>query len=46
MWFETLFSYPADAYETGTFLFANVFQPLHQLLMVVCYMFQNVVKLN
>ncbi|MCZ6617551.1 MAG: hypothetical protein O7E57_05420 [Gammaproteobacteria bacterium] len=32
MWFETLFSYPAYAYETGTFLFANVFQPLWWLI--------------
>ena len=32
MWFETFFSYPADAFDTGTFLFANVFQPLWWLI--------------
>ena len=28
MLFEKLFSYPLEAFATGTFLFANVFQPL------------------
>ena len=32
MWFETLFSYPADAFATGTFLFANVVRPLWWLI--------------
>ncbi|MCZ6658736.1 MAG: hypothetical protein O7C67_15700 [Gammaproteobacteria bacterium] len=28
MWFDTLFNHPADAYRTGTLLFANVVEPL------------------
>ena len=43
MWFETLFSYPAEAYDTGTFLFANVYQPLWWLTgscviaLIICF---------
>ena len=32
MWFDTLFSYPADAYRAGTLLFANVVDPLWWLI--------------